>query len=67
MLITKLFPSGAYEIAELIDNHLLRRTYMGLSRREALQEFRYEFPRRKRSPKQNQQPARAARKKKGLQ
>ena len=47
MIITKLFPSGAYEIAEVISGFLVRRTYMGLSKREANREFRNEFPRGK--------------------
>lgn len=64
MSITKLFPSGAYEISDIISGYLVCRTYYFCSKREALQEFRYEFPRRKRSRKQNPQPARAALKKK---
>ena len=51
MSISRLFPSGAYEITDLIDNHLVRKVYYFSTRREALREFRHEFPRRKRTNK----------------
>jgi hypothetical protein len=51
MLISRLFPSGAWEIAEVISGFLVRRVYYFSTKREALREFRHEFPRRKRSKK----------------
>ena len=44
MAATKLFPSGAWEVTDIIDGHYTRRTYFGHGKREALQLFREEFP-----------------------
>lgn len=43
MSITKLHPSGAWEVSDIIDGHLVRRTYYGYSKRQALAEFKAEF------------------------
>lgn len=42
MTITKLFPSGAIEVSDIIADHLVRRVYYGYTRREAAAMFRSE-------------------------
>ena len=42
MSIAKLFPSGAIEIVDIIDNQLVRRVYYGHTRREAVKMFKAE-------------------------
>jgi hypothetical protein len=43
MTITKLFPSGALEICDVIDGRLCRKVYHGYTRAEAKRAFRREF------------------------
>ena len=43
MTATKLFPSGAYEVSDIIGGRLIRRTYYGYTKREAVQAFRAQF------------------------
>lgn len=38
----KLFPSGAWEVSDIIGGRLMRRIYYGYTKREALAEFRRE-------------------------
>ena len=42
MSITKLFPSGAWEISDLVNGYLIRRVYYGYTKREAIAEFKAE-------------------------
>lgn len=44
MIATKLFPSGAWEVSDIIGEHRVHRTYYGYRKREALRLFRAEFP-----------------------
>jgi hypothetical protein len=39
MTISKLFPSGAIEVSDIIDGHLVRRVYFGYTKRQALAQF----------------------------
>lgn len=43
MTIEKLFPSGAYEISDIIDDYLVTKKYMGYTKKEAIAEFKAEF------------------------
>lgn len=43
MSITKLFPSGAWEISDIINGYLVRRVYYGYTKREAIDEFKNEI------------------------
>ena len=43
MTATKLFPSGAWEVSDIIGGHLVRRVYYGYTKRQALAEFKKEF------------------------
>jgi hypothetical protein len=40
MTIEKKFPSGALEITDIVDGQLITETYMGYTKREAVQLFR---------------------------
>ena len=40
MSITKLFPSGAWEISAVIKGYRFQRVYMGYTKKEAIAEFR---------------------------
>lgn len=42
MTITRLFPSGAYEVCDIIDGCLVRRVYYCYTKREAKRLFRAE-------------------------
>ena len=42
MTITKLFPSGAVEVSDIINGYLVRRIYYGYTKREAARMFRAE-------------------------
>ena len=42
MTATKLFPSGAYEVSDIIGGYLVRRTYYGYSKAESIARFRTE-------------------------
>lgn len=48
MTITRLFPSGALEVSALRGGHLIRRTFHGYTRAQAIAEFRATYPARKR-------------------
>ncbi len=41
--LTKLFPSGAYEVSALVGGYLVRKVYYGYTKREALRQFKAEF------------------------
>ena len=43
MLIRKMFPSGAYEVSAVIGGYLVRRVYMGYTKKEAFNLFKDEF------------------------
>ena len=43
MTTTKLFPSGAIEVSDLIGGHLVRHTYYGYSKAEARRFFRHQY------------------------
>lgn len=43
MTATKLFPSGAWQVSAIIGGYLVKRTFFGYTKREALQAFRAEF------------------------
>lgn len=45
MTATKLFPSGAWEVSDIIDGSLVRRVYYFSTKRDALADFRAEFRR----------------------
>ena len=51
MTCTKLFPSGALEISDVRNGQLVRRVYFDFTRKEAIADFRREFPLRKRGAK----------------
>lgn len=40
MTIEKLFPSGAIQIRQIVSGYVVRQTYYGYTRREAIAEFR---------------------------
>lgn len=42
MTTTKLFPSGAIEVSDIIGGYLVRRVYYGYTKREAVRLFRAE-------------------------
>lgn len=42
-IVNKLFPSGAYEISDIIGDTRIHRTYMGYTKRDALALFKQEF------------------------
>jgi len=42
MTITKLFPSGAWEVYSIIGGYLVRRVYFGYTKRQALRMFKAE-------------------------
>lgn len=42
MTIERIFPSGGYVISAFIGNQLMRRRYLGYTRKEAIAEFRAE-------------------------
>ena len=42
MSITKLFPSGAWQVHAIIRGYLVTRTYYGYTKREAARMFRAE-------------------------
>lgn len=46
MTITKVFPSGAYQVSDIIGGHLVTRTYYGYTKREAQRQFRMDTKRR---------------------
>lgn len=39
LAVTKLFPSGAWEVAAIVGGYRLARTYYGYSRREAVKMY----------------------------
>ncbi|CAB4241284.1 hypothetical protein UFOVP67_35 [uncultured Caudovirales phage] len=43
MTVTKLFPSGAYEITDIINNRYCRKVYYYYTKREAIANFKSEF------------------------
>jgi len=43
MTVTKLFPSGAWEVSDIIGGYLVRRTYYDYTKRQAIAEFKREF------------------------
>lgn len=43
MTISKLFPSGAIEVSDIVNGYLVRRVYYGYSKRAAVSFFRSEF------------------------
>lgn len=43
MIATKLFPSGAWEVSDIIDGYRVHHTYYGYTKREALREFRRQY------------------------
>lgn len=45
MTVSKLTPSGAWEVSDIIGGYLVRRVYYGYTKREAIREFRAEFKR----------------------
>jgi hypothetical protein len=47
MTVTRLFPSGAYEVSALRNGHLVRHVYYGFTRREAVADFRLNHPKGK--------------------
>ena len=40
--VTRLFPSGAWEVSAIIGNVWFRRTYYGYTKRQAVRAFRRE-------------------------
>ena len=40
---TQLFPSGAWEVSAVIDGQLVRRSYHGYTKREAIRRFNATF------------------------
>ena len=42
MTISKVFPSGAWQVSDIIRGYLVTRTYYGYSKREAARMFRRE-------------------------
>ena len=46
MSVEKLFPSGAWQVCDVIAGQLVRRTFFGYTKREAAAAFRAEFPKR---------------------
>jgi hypothetical protein len=42
MTITKLFPSGAYEVSDIVNGHLFKRVYFGYTKKEAVKQFKTE-------------------------
>jgi hypothetical protein len=45
MSVTRLFPSGAWEVSAIIGGYLIRRVYYGYTKREAVAEFKAETAR----------------------
>jgi hypothetical protein len=43
MTATKLFPSGAWEISDIVCGYLVRHVYYGYTKREALRQFRQDY------------------------
>lgn len=43
MSITKLFPSGAWEISDMIKGYLVRRIYFNCTKKQAISEFKSEM------------------------
>lgn len=43
MTIKKQFPSGAWEVSDIIEGYYVRRVYFGYTKAEARAEFREEF------------------------
>lgn len=39
IIVTRLFPSGAYECAAIVDGYWVRRRYFGYTKREAVRLF----------------------------
>ena len=42
MSVTKLFPSGAWQVSDIINGHLVRRVYYGYTKRGAIEAFKGE-------------------------
>jgi len=42
MSVTKLFPSGAWQVSAVVGGYLVTRTYYGYTKREAISTFRSE-------------------------
>lgn len=42
MIFTRLFPSGAWQVSDIINGYWVRRTYYGYSKRDAGRLFRAE-------------------------
>jgi hypothetical protein len=42
MTATKLHPSGAWEVSDIIGGYLVRRVYFGYTKAEAIAEFKAE-------------------------
>ena len=40
MTVSRLFPTGAWEVSGMIDGYLVRRVYYGYTKREAIAEFK---------------------------
>lgn len=47
MIIKKTFPAGAWEIFDIRGNEICRKIYFFYTKKEAIAEFRAEFPLRK--------------------
>lgn len=47
MTITRIFPSGAWQVSTIINGYLVTRTYYGYTKREAIALFRSETKRGK--------------------
>jgi len=43
MTATKLFPSGAWEVSDIIGGYRVHKVYYGYSKREAMREFRQQY------------------------
>jgi hypothetical protein len=39
MTVTKLYPSGAWEVSAIVDGYLVRGVYFGYTKREAVAQF----------------------------